>query len=33
MTSWHADAAGTIPAGFPMKDGHGENICPYCHEV
>lgn len=22
---------GTIPAGFRMKDGHYENICPYYH--
>ena len=21
---------GTIPGGFRMKDGHYENICPYC---
>ena len=24
---------GTIPAGFRMKDGHYENICPYYHEL
>ncbi len=24
---------GTIPGGFRMKDGHYENICPYCREV
>ena len=24
---------GTIPAGFRMKDGHYENICPYYHTL
>lgn len=24
---------GTIPGGFRMKDGHYENICPYCREL
>lgn len=24
---------GTIPAGFRMKDGHFENICPYYHTL
>lgn len=24
---------GTIPAGFRMKDGTYENICPYCREL
>ena len=24
---------GTIPKGFRMKDGSGENICPYYHEL
>ena len=24
---------GTIPAGFRMKDGHYEDICPYYHEL
>ena len=24
---------GIIPGGFRMKDGHYENICPYCREL